>query len=162
MLLENRLKWEKPFPFPLSFSPPSPGPTSPLWRPIWRTHPLSRGPPRAFPSPGPAGRLAAQLGVGAQPSQTPPPRGPPPPSWAGLAAHDPTTLAPTPPRVPRAQHAGGFNSRRRPWWAPPVSPNRPFHSTPTHVPFPSLFHLANVDQRRSRRRPPAPPSPLPW
>jgi hypothetical protein len=97
--------------------------------------PFSRGP---LAPPSLLGRQA-----GSRPSSVswrgpaePPVRGPPPPTWAGLAARGPAALAPTPPCVPRAQRAGGYNSRRRPWWAPLVSPNRPFHSTPDARSFP--------------------------
>ena len=63
MLLENRLKWEKTLSFSLLFLPslswagvsPSGGPSG--------ASPLLPRPPRASPSPGPAGRLAAPLGV---------------------------------------------------------------------------------------------------
>jgi hypothetical protein len=63
-----------------------------------------------------------------------PARGPPLPGPA--SRRGPAAPAPAPPRVPRARRAGGYSSRRRPWWAPPVSPNRPFHSTPDARSFP--------------------------
>jgi hypothetical protein len=70
MLLENRLKWENPFLFP-SLSPLSPlGRRFPSYGPSGAP-PVSRGPPRTSPSPRPAGRLAAQLGIMARPSRTP-------------------------------------------------------------------------------------------
>jgi hypothetical protein len=154
MLLENRLKWEKTLSFSLLFLPslswagvsPSGGPSG--------ASPLLPRPPRASPSPGPAGRLAAQPsppraahlphpGLASRRAAQLPQR-PPLPAFPARSARAVTTVAAT----PSGPHL--------------YAPTAPFILPTTHVPFPSLLHLAHVDQSCPRRCSPAPPSPLPW
>jgi hypothetical protein len=103
-----------PFLFPSlsSLSPlgrrfPSGGPSS--------ASPLLPRPPRASPSPGPSGRLAAQLGVVARPSRAPTTRARP----TGRLARGPAAPTARPAPVARVR-AGQLPSHRRHRWGPPV------------------------------------------
>jgi hypothetical protein len=134
MLLENRLKWENPFLFP-SLSPLSPlGRRFPSYGPSGAP-PFSRGPPRTSPSPRPAGRLAAQLGIMARPSRTPLP---PPTRPIGRLARGPTAPTACPAPIARVC-AGQLPSRCRHRWGPPVGAQAVPCSSPLTPTTPALL-----------------------
>jgi hypothetical protein len=152
MLLENRLKWENPFPFPLSFSPPSLGPTSPLWRPIWRALPFSRDPLAPSPLLGWLVDSWPSSASWRSPAKPPRTRRTSPILGRPRGAR-PSRPSAHPSPCSRTQRAGSFNSRRRPWWAPPVSPNRPLSFYPDARSFP-----LPLPPRPRRSAPPSTPS----